>query len=723
MSKDYTRHVLTNMPVGSMRDADWNEAYPAFLWWTQQGTPESITTAWQLLDRLVQEEQHHDYSRGYLQTHWLNRIVEASRLVTIENEEGEPTLVVGPMEWLERLEWYAPYLLPNSATYSMVMHTLTKWTKEEESTAHVVEQLLVRMHEESQKDNPTVLPDVETYNAVLYAWANSGLEEAPHKAQALFDKMKEHEIQPDQVSYGTLITTWARSLDPNAPLKCLEILRLMEQQGDEPNTIIYNSVMSAWERSSRPDAAQQVDVLFREMMTLYYQNGIESVQPDDTTLRIVLRTILRSGSVARADAIIRQVHEMNQQGELNLVIPRWSFHATLHEWANLRNSKNAGERAESLLRLMIELYVNGNKEMKPKLRNFSPVIAAWTRNANRHGASNAEAILNAMLEFAEQVGDDKMVPNTLMCSSIINAWGRSTENSAPERAKAMLRRMQEWYEAGNRGVQPEIITYNSLLKVYAKSRRSDAPKRIEALLREMGNANITPSRISYNHLINAYANTKDRLAPERAESIVRHLRDRFEAGDKAMKPDYITYTTVIKAWVNSGLEGAAERAEELLRFMQDSFTKTGDIEIRPNGTCFAMVINGWVLSNSPDAAIRAGNLLEEVHDLQRQGADDMLLRKQTYFDVLQLLADSTDVSAGQTSERILLYMYELTEQGHSQMFPSTKFFNFTLRAWAKCGHRLAAPRAESILKSHERLKVAKRPTRAQAESHIIQLCD
>ena len=526
MPKDYTERILSSIPVGSMRDADWKQAYPAFLWWTQQRTPESVTTAWRLLDRLVQEEREHQH--GYLQTHWFNRVVEASRLVTtLNNETKEPQLVVGPLEWLERFERYSPYLLPNCATYTMVMYALIKWNNDE-STAHFVEELLVRMHEESQDGNPNVLPDVDAYNSVLYAWANSGLEEAPHRAEALLQRMREYEMEPNVVSYGTLITTWARSSDRNAATRCEEILRQMVDQGEEPNTIIYNSVMSGWERSSRRDSAQRVDVLFREMMTLYCHHGIDNVQPDDLTLLIVLRTILRSGNVARADAIITQVLQMNQEGDLNIVIPKKIFDDTLHEWANLRNSSNAGERAESLLRLMVELYANGNKEMKPGLRNFSPVIAAWTRNANRNGAKNAEAVLNFMLEFAQQVGDDKMVPNTLMCSSIINAWGRSHEKSAPYRAEAMLHRMQEWYAAGNKGVQPNIITYNSLMKVYAKSRRRDAPKRIEGLLREMGNANITPDRISYNQLINAYANSNGRIAPDRAESIVRHLQDRYE---------------------------------------------------------------------------------------------------------------------------------------------------------------------------------------------------
>jgi hypothetical protein len=43
-------------------------------------------------------------------------------------------------------------------------------------------------------------------------------------------------------------------------------------------------------------------------------------------------------------------------------------------------------------------------------------------------------------------------------------------------------------------------------------------------------------------------------------------------------------------------------------------------------------------------------------------------------------------------------MQELSDAGETNVDPTTKHFNLVLRAWSHCGHELAAPRADSILK-------------------------
>lgn len=693
--KEYTERILRQVPVGSMQESDWQQAYPTFLWWTDQGTPEAVKTAWRLLDRLVEEEQTCQYATLHLETHWLNRLVEMSRMVTVTNEQGLlEGLAVGPMDWLERIDTYAPYLVPNVATYSMIIIALTKWSQKQPNP-DLAESLIRRMHDESEH-NPSVAPDVGVYNSALYAWANSGLEEAPHRAEALLKDMRNHGLEPDAISYGTLITTWSRSGDPNAAQQAENTLRKMADEDNvEPSTIVYNSTLQAWERSGQENSVQRADVLFREMLHLYEEEANDAVKPDASTFRIILRTLVYQGAVARADAVIRQMQQMYEHGELGDGPTRKQFDAVIHEWANASNP-SAAERAESLLRFMYNLHVEGNKQMRPMVHNFSAVIAAWTKTKSHNAAKHAEAMLEWMQEF-HQAGDDDMVPNTMMCTSIISAWSKSRDKTAPERAQALLHQMNEWYEAGNESVKPNIISYNALMKVWAKSRRPEAPERVEAIMRRMGDTNVKPDLVSYSQLMNAYANSGDPAAPERAESILRHLLERHEAGHDRMKPDLISYTTVMKAWANSKVEGAAERAESFLRYMDQVYRETGDESIKPNAVCYTMAIKAWIQSDSADAAVRAATLLEEVHDLQKSGVSDMKLKKQVYWDIMQLLATRTDVNSGQVSQRILLYMQDLADAGDAHMSPSTKFFNLTIRAWSNSGHALAAQRAESIL--------------------------
>jgi len=688
--KEYTDRILEKVPVGAMEYHDWDEAYTTILCWTQQSTPESVKTAWRLLDRFVEEERTSRHTVQFLKTHWLNRIIEVSRIVTVEDGKGVTEPVVGPMEWIQRLDKYAPYVQPNVATYSMIMNSLTKWVCE--PTVELVEELLDRMEAQAEHDE-SLHTAVGVYNAALHAWANSGLEEAPHRAEAVFQRMLDHGSDPDLVSYSSLITTWARSQDPNAGHRAEEILRMAEQEM-ELNHVVYNVTIQAWERSKHVDSTKRIDILFREMMD-QYEHGNEDAKPDSTTFRIVIRKLVFNGQVARADAIMRQMLQMCDDKELETNLDRKLLDAIIDQWANAR-APSAGERAESLLRLMNDLYMEGNEHMKPRVWNFKAVIAAWSKAARYNAANHAEAMLEWMQEF-HQAGDDKMVPNTIMCSSIISAWSKSRDKSAPERAEALLQRMIEWYEAGNESVKPNIVTYNALMKVYAKSRHPEATQRMEGIMRKMSDMDIAPDRYSYNQLINAYANSKDPAAPERAESVLRHLFERQQAGDVHLKPDRIGYTTVVKAWANSEATGAADRAEAFLRYMEEAYRETGDEEVKPNAVSYAMAIKAWVNSGDPDAAKRASALLEEVHDLYKADTPDMKLKKQVYWEVLQLLAKSGDVDSGQVAERILLYMQDRALAGDTYLMPSAKFFNLTLRAWSNCGHIIAAQRAEVIL--------------------------
>ena len=54
--------------------------------------------------------------------------------------------------------------------------------------------------------------------------------------------------------------------------------------------------------------------------------------------------------------------------------------------------------------------------------------------------------------------------------------------------------MEELYEAGNRGVKPDVITYNCVLDALAKSKDdSHASEKAERLLRRMKSKGVKPN--------------------------------------------------------------------------------------------------------------------------------------------------------------------------------------------------------------------------------------
>jgi hypothetical protein len=77
----------------------------------------------------------------------------------------------------------------------MVVDASTLQGRDGPSVARFAEQVLERMEEEANV-NPLALPTTVTYNSIINAWAKSGLQEGPGKAEALFRRMEKVGLKP-----------------------------------------------------------------------------------------------------------------------------------------------------------------------------------------------------------------------------------------------------------------------------------------------------------------------------------------------------------------------------------------------------------------------------------------------------------------------------------------------------------------------------------------------
>eukprot|EP00957_Ditylum_brightwellii_P016793 1264033-Ditylum_brightwellii.AAC.1 len=96
-------------------------------------------------------------------------------------------------------------------------------------------------------------------------------------------------------------------------------------------------------------------------------------------------------------------------------------------------------------------------------------------------------------------------------------------------------------------LEPDVITYNSVMNAWINSGHMNAAKKAEFILQKMiqasskkGNA-VQPNTVSYNTAINAWSKSRFLDAPFRAEQILLHMietynRQRREAA-VTVKPD------------------------------------------------------------------------------------------------------------------------------------------------------------------------------------------
>ena len=149
--------------------------------------------------------------------------------------------------------------------------------------ARKAEKVLKRMEEMYNAGDVSVKPNVNTYNGVLSAWANSNAKPAYFKSLAVLQKMwKLYEdgneaVKPDAHAYNTVISAVSRSHIEDKAQKALRLLRQMDllyRSGEEqnrdvrPNEITYTSVLNSCAYSIVEDEKVRQKALDTAIFTL-----------------------------------------------------------------------------------------------------------------------------------------------------------------------------------------------------------------------------------------------------------------------------------------------------------------------------------------------------------------------------------------------------------------------------------------------------------------------
>jgi len=157
------------------------------------------------------------------------------------------------------------------------------------------------------------------------------------------------------VYFSTLIRTLAKSEVEDAPQRAEAVFQRMKnfEGGIRPNRFIYNSLILAWVKSKQPNAMQKAHAIYEEMVKLSSgDNGDPDVKPDIITYSTILNGYSRrydeEEMVHRAEALQKELEEM------------------VH-------------RAEDMLEQLISHYKSGASDVKPSSYAFSSVIVTYAR--------------------------------------------------------------------------------------------------------------------------------------------------------------------------------------------------------------------------------------------------------------------------------------------------------------------------------------------------------
>jgi pentatricopeptide repeat protein len=239
-----------------------------------------------------------------------------------------------------------------------------------------------------------------------------------------------------------------------------------------------------------------------------------------------------------------------------------------------------------------------NHFRQPDAIQFSTLIKAY---GNCNLANVAE---NALLKM---LNDDNCKPSIEPFNCLINAWAISSAPDAVDRAYSVIRVLHENPKCIQFGLQPDTVSYASILKCLLHSKGANAAQRAEEILVEMerayidGNIHVKPNVASYHTAIKACFNAQDF---DRADTILHRMEQ---------QPDiYLNariFNEIIHQCTLVSTAAAAIQAEKILRHMMH-LSQNGKPHLKPSERLYAKVLETWLRSQDANASIRMWSICE-----------------------------------------------------------------------------------------------------------------
>jgi hypothetical protein len=194
----------------------------------------------------------------------------------------------------------------------------------------------------------------------------------------------------------------------------------------------------------------------------------------------------------------------------------------------------------------------GDETVPLSNRNFNVVINAYAKSTNRLAAQKAHALLDRLRT------SNRVQPDVVSYTSVMECYSKSTEPNASDVAMELLQELQTKYEtARDPSLMPNLRTFTMAILSLARCPKLGNAQKARGLLTQLNNLYNTtqnellkPSAYPYNYVLNCAANTvgtnDDKIA---AFQIAAKTYQEMRATE-FIKADSYTYAFWLKACNN-----------------------------------------------------------------------------------------------------------------------------------------------------------------------------
>ena len=463
-------------------------------------------------------------------------------------------------------------------------------------------------------------------------------------------------IGPNSVTYSSIIVGISQSQQPNMARKADAMIDRMKKIGVEPDMVVYTSVLNCWakakSRKEREMASKRALKILSVMEEAYKSQKNYVMKPSVITYTTVIKAIgysLDTRAPELAESVLRRMYNLTESGTIDVRPNVATYNAVINALSTSRFRRGEtganARKAEALLVEMIRRSRNdGESSLEPTVVTWGSVLRAYSLSGLPDSGEQAQRIVD-MLENWHEAGNTNVRPNVVCYTTVMSAWarGKAPAQTALKKVNETLTKLENLYEATlDKSLRPNKITYITAMDVYCRKcpdvagsmSQNIVDHMIELYSKDIGYDR--PTRIVFNTLIHAWSRSQEPDAAEMAEKIFSWLESQYSAGDQYVRPDEVTLCAVLNVWANNAIDGGAMRAQQIMDHTQTmSAEERGfDRTIVPSN----ILIKAWGRSRTVDSVQRAEEILTNLEEEYQNGVSKVKPDITTYSSVINCCA-------------------------------------------------------------------------------------
>jgi pentatricopeptide repeat protein len=424
-----------------------------------------------------------------------------------------------------------------------------------------------------------------------------GKSNQPDLAFSVVQKLlRDTKVIPDINVFNTLINAWAESSDPEATEQAFEVLRLIKehprcvQLNIVPNEVTYNSLLKClsttgthYQNEISNNTAEQAEAIVSEMEQCM-NDPQRRMKPDAISYTMAIRACLRVNDTSRAELLLQRMELSDTQP--NTI----TYNIILNHCSKLQTSA-AAERASQLLDYMKstsrqpsssssspqqqQQQQQQSSSMKPDLFSYSRVLTAWAGSGGPQTSTRIWQIYESMIKSDND--DGPMELNMVCYTTMIMFFTKTNSITNLNRAIQLLRAMEQTATASssnteankngvnksNDTVRPDFWHYQAVINQAIELGHVEIAAQIvrQSVESYINGRTKKPKGLIYQKVVQEYIRYGDL---ETATNFVTSMKELIESHRKPIGLDIGTVKELIQAWKDSSYidrDAAIERLE------------------------------------------------------------------------------------------------------------------------------------------------------------------